>query len=746
MKEIPHFANHTDIVCEEWASLKALLTDAEPKPVLTGKDLNIAQIISVARHHVQTSISPTAVDAMLRSAQLLQQKLEHGETIYGVNTGFGGSADVRTKNVVDLQRALIREFHYGILPQATRDHVPSAMNEKPKQHSHDLSLEGNIGQSYLPWSWARAGILIRINSLINGCSAIRSVIAERMQDLLNHDLIPMIPLRGSISASGDLSPLSYICGAIQGKSTIRLLSRGADLYADQALANAGLTPVELQAKEGLAVVNGTAISAAAAALILHDANGLALMAQILTAMSVEALMGTVESFLPFFSQVRPHPGQIESARNILAFLSGSQLVQVNDGAESSLRQDRYSIRTAPQWLGPILEDFVLAHQQVSIECNSATDNPLVDPSGTFLHGGNFQAKAVTSAMEKIRQGLQGIGRMLFSQCTEIINPATNRGLPPNLIAEDPSLSLIFKGTDIHIAALAAELGFLANPVNHVQTAEMGNQSLNSLALISARYTHTAIDVLTQLMAAHLVALCQALDLRALHVQFLDAYKAEFVGLVEEYCGGAELHDSGCDGAGPECFEVGIQLPADTPSVSVPELSNLSPPAAPKPQAASTIASLLWHQLLKAFDSTTSLDADARFLAIAKSLRQVLLDHPTFPTAPDCVQRMQGFTEALASSLRDAWCAHRDSYLVHGDATPLLGEASRTVYGFVRRTLGVPLLATRQLLTPRSEELECGSARHGGLAPTVGSYTGAVYRALRDGSLTEVAVGIVRASL
>lgn len=227
-----------------------------------------------------------------------------------MNTGFGGSADVRTKNVVDLQRALIREFHYGILPQATRDHVPSAMNEDPKQHSHDLSLEGNIGQSYLPWSWARAAILIRINSLINGCSAIRPVIAERMQDLLNHDLIPMIPLRGSISASGDLSPLSYICGAIQGKSTIRLLSRDADLYADQALANAGLTPVELQAKEGLAVVNGTAVSAAAAALILHDANGLALMAQILTAMSVEALMGTVESFSPFFSQVRPHPGQV----------------------------------------------------------------------------------------------------------------------------------------------------------------------------------------------------------------------------------------------------------------------------------------------------------------------------------------------------------------------------------------------------------------------------------------------------
>jgi phenylalanine ammonia-lyase len=124
-------------------------------------------------------------------------------------------------------------------------------------------------------------------------------------------------------------------------------------------------------------------------------------------------------------------------------------------------------------------------------------------------------------MEKARQGLEGIGRMLFSQCTEIINPTTSRGLPPNLVAEDPSISMIFKGTDLAIAALAAELGFLSHPVNHVQTAEMGNQSLNSLALISARYVHTANEVLSQLMATHLVALCQALDLRAMHFYFLE---------------------------------------------------------------------------------------------------------------------------------------------------------------------------------------------------------------------------------
>lgn len=215
-------------------------------------------------------------------------------------------------------------------------------------------------------------------------------------------------------------------------------------------------------------------------------------------------------------------------------LQGSKLTQVNNGAESSLRQDRYAVRTVPQWLGPILEDLVLSHQQLLIECNSVTDNPLVTAEGEDLHGGNFQAKAVTSAMEKARQGIQGIGRIIFSQCTEIIHPATNRRLPPILVAEDPSSSHIFKGTDLNVAALAAELGFLASPVNHVQTAEMGNQSLNSLALISARCTNTANQVLSRLMAAHLIALCQALDLRAMHVQFLDHNQADFFQLVARY--------------------------------------------------------------------------------------------------------------------------------------------------------------------------------------------------------------------
>lgn len=212
--------------------------------------------------------------------------------------------------------------------------------------------------------------------------------------------------------------------------------------------------------------------------------------------------------------------QADSARNIRGFLLGSKLLNRHDSeVETTLRQDRYSLRTASQWVGPVLEDFMLAHEQIKTECNSVTDNPLVDVAGNqILHGGNFQARAVTSAVEKLRQGLQSLGRLLFTQCTEMINPATSWGLPADLSSDEAADSFLFKGLDVLIAALASELGFLANPVGtHVQTAEMGNQALNSLALISARYTLEAADIVAQLASAHILALCQALDLRAREV-------------------------------------------------------------------------------------------------------------------------------------------------------------------------------------------------------------------------------------
>ncbi|KAF2202544.1 phenylalanine ammonia-lyase [Delitschia confertaspora ATCC 74209] len=697
---------HSDIVSQEWIDLKKLLDSRTENVILDGEHLTLAAVIAVARYRSPATFDSQAYTSSSRSLETLRSRLDKGEVIYGVNTGFGGTADVRNKRTQQLQRVLIRELHYGILSSASRDPKPS-QDAAALPYQFDLSNEQLDTAVHLPETWTRAAILIRLNSLLKGHSAIRQETLESLLDLLRQNIIPIIPLRGSISASGDLSPLSYLGGAIQGKPTIRIHSKSEELYADTAFARAGLSPVTLEAKEGLAIVNGTAVSTASAALALHDANILSILSQIMTAMSVEALAGTIESFDPFFSECRPHPGQIDAAKNICSFLRGSSLIQEKDGAGHTLRQDRYSIRTAPQWIGPILEDLALAHQQVSIECNSTTDNPLISPDGRVLHGGNFQAKALTSAMEKTRQGIQSLGRMLFTQCVEIINPATSFGLPPNLVAEDPSTSYIFKGTDICIAALQAELGFLSNPVNHVQTAELGNQSLNSLALISARYTHMSNDVLAQMMATHLLALVQALDLRALKERFFqnigpgiasivaDNWEKEFSS-EETAADRANLHEKLCT------------------------------------------------QLQASFDNTVSMDARDRFPAISQSLRFILLDDPTIHMVSEPLKAIDKISSLLSSFLLETWRLCRDSYIAHGDATHLLGHASKAMYNFIRRDLGIPFLASNRLTTPNVERIEdpdC-TGNLDGSAPTVGSYNSAIYRSIRDGSITQIIMDVL----
>jgi phenylalanine ammonia-lyase len=392
----------------------------------------------------------------------------------------------------------------------------------------------------MPTSWVRASMLIRCNSLIRGHSGVRMSVVQAILDLLNKNIIPVVPLRGSISASGDLSPLSYIAGAIEGSPDVYVrVADGRILSAVEALEAAGIERVIFQPKEGLGLLNGTAFSAATASLTLHQCQEVALLSQVLTAMSVEAMQGSAKSFWPQIANMRPHPGQIESAANILSFLHESKLAKCiespKDANMTGLCQDRYPLRTSSQWIGPQLEDISHATSQIHTEINSTTDNPLIDAeSGHILHGGNFQAAVVTSTMDRARLCLERLGKMLFSQATEIINPMLNGGLPANLCADDPSTSFTCKGIDINMAAYQSELGFLANPVgNHVQSAEMHNQAINSLALISSRYTFQALDTIYLMAAAHLFVLCQALDLRVLQVEFLSIINTAVTCCVHE---------------------------------------------------------------------------------------------------------------------------------------------------------------------------------------------------------------------
>jgi len=522
----------------------------------------------------------------------------------------------------------------------------------------------------MPESWARAAMLVRINSLAHGVSGVLLSTVHGLVRLLNRNVTPRIPLCGSISASGDLSPLAYIAGLLEGKPTVtawvgkyitseRCLKSANDALSDQAIA-----PLNLDPREALALVNGTSMSAGLGALAMHEAVHLVSLSQILTAMSVEALRGTDESFDPFLAHVRPHWGQAESAQNIRGFLRGSKLVFRDHGSnKTSLRQDRYSIRTASQWLGPILEDLVLAHHQVTTELNSATDNPLIDyKHHRIVHGGNFQAQSIISAMEKARKAAQATGRMLFTQCTELINPATSRGLPPNLVFAEPSESFVFKGTDILIASLLSELGFLANPVTpHVQTAEMGNQALNSLALISARYTMKSLSILKQLAAAHLVAVCQALDLRVFHSNFLDA-----------------LH--------PNFFE---------------ELSRRIGPRMVDTGALQSLLNDCWNTFLDRLESSTSLDSAPRISGALNHLQSLIMPNLTpsnknYDVLSDC-------TKHLGDAALRLYLEVRDRYLRAPDAGASLGEAGKRIYDYIRRELKIPVIGPETLSSPKDKE-------------------------------------------
>ena len=611
----------------------------------------------------------------------------------------------------ELQKNLLRMLQFGIVLEARPVRAVDSATGRQEDLAQlldrsALPLDDPVAATCMPESWVRASMLIRLNSLACGFSGVKKSTVETLLRLLEQGITPRVPIKGSISASGDLSPLSYISGVMQGKASLGVWTRDEAgnrhlQRADVALAEQSIEPIRLGAKEGLALVNGTAVSAAIGSLALHDSLSQAALAQVLTAMSVEALCGTDESFDPFFGEVRPYPGQVESSHNICAFLAMSKLVQHSDGLqEGTLRQDRYSIRTASQWIGPVLEDLRLAHQQLTIEMNSTTDNPLVNREGKMMHGGNFQAKAVTAAMEKTRMALQTIGQMFFAQCTELINPATNRGLPPNLVPGEPSDSFIFKGTDIMVAALQSELGFLANPVgSHVQMAEMGNQAINSLALISGRYTLEAVETLSQMSAAHLVALCQALDLRAMNLRFLGILAPEFDTILRE------------------AFSLHIQ----------------------SLQKSRALQTSLWMAFRERLDRLTTFDSPKRFLSAAEFLQPAILKNIT-PSA-ESMAALQSWTQRCSNRALELFHANRSAYCANPDATPYLGTASSRMYRLVRDRLGVPFVSNDMITTPKVEKRDfdwSNPSKDDNLKGlTMGDLTKKVYNSLRTGAIYPV---------
>ncbi|KAF8608246.1 phenylalanine ammonia-lyase [Ceratobasidium sp. AG-I] len=671
------------------------------KPVaIDGYSLTIPAVVAAARYAAPVALdnSSHVQTRMAKSEAAIDEKLESGKSVYGISTGFGGSADTRTNQHLVLGKALLQHQHAGILPSFTHPgHV--AQNENETEVA-PLPLSDPLNTLSMPEAWVRAAILIRINSLIRGHSGVRWVLLERMVSILEKNITPLVPLRGSISASGDLSPLSYVAGTIFGNEQIRVFhgkrcAEGPRQISSSraALQAAGIEPLKLAPKEHLGLLNGTAFSAAVASLALNDAVQMGMLAQVLTAMGTEALVGTQASHHPFIHAVaRPHPGQVESAKQIWDLLEGSSLAQRGEEKEVTieedegvLRQDRYPLRTAPQFIGPQLEDILHAWSVVTQECNTTTDNPLVDgETGHVHHGGNFQAMAVTNAMEKTRLSLHHLGKLLFAQSTELLNPAFNRGLPPSLAASDPSVNYHAKGLDIATAAYVSELGFLANPVStHIQSAEMHNQAVNSLALISARATVQALDVLSLLTATYLYLVCQAVDLRAQQRELASGV-AEIV---------AE--------------ELGRNF-ASTASLQAP----------------------VFKAIMDSFEATATMDAVPRMKTAAAAAAAPLLD--LVPTAE--LAGIQVFRGEVARRAAELYETLRSEYLTGkrgpAPAAELLGN-TRPVYEFVRVELGVKMHGLDNL--NRFEE--------GWTDLSIGQNVSLIYEAIRDGKMQEVVASL-----
>ncbi|NMA91666.1 MAG: histidine ammonia-lyase [Firmicutes bacterium] len=446
--------------------------------MIDGDNLTLETIASVTRRHREVKLHPESLERIKASRAMLEKLVQEERVVYGITTGFGRFSDVviSKENAIQLQKNLIA--------------------------SHAAAL----GEPF-PEEVVRGAMLLRLNALAHGCSGVRPRLVEHLVNLLNKGVIPVVPCQGSLGASGDLAPLAHLALVLTGQG--EAYYRGKRISGAEALYRAGLKPLELWEKEGLALINGTQIMTALGSLATYDAINLLKSSLIVASLTLEALQAVPDAFDPLIARVRPHRGHRLVASNLLSLLEGSSLV----GSDKDKVQDAYSLRCIPQVHGAAGDALNYVRKIIEIEANSVNDNPLlfVD-EGRVLSGGNFHGQPVAQALDFLAMAVAELGNIAERRIERLVNP-TLSGLPPFLI-EGGGLNSGFMIAQYTAASLVSENKVLCHPASVDSIPSSANQEDHvSMGTTAARKARRVVENVGRILGIELLVAGQAVDFK-----------------------------------------------------------------------------------------------------------------------------------------------------------------------------------------------------------------------------------------
>ena len=454
--------------------------------------ITIEEINQIANgRSVSLTEDPTWKKIIEKGANFLMKNWKDGAKIYGVSTGYGESAD----------REVAPELIHLLPLNLTRFHGVG------------------FGRHFAP-DTTRAILITRLVSIAIGASGVRAELLPLLVDLINHDILPLIPEEGSVGASGDLTPLSYIAAVLSGERDV--LCDGVQMSAAEALAKKGFTPLKLIPKEALAIMNGTSVMTAVAAQVFQRSKQLAQIATRITSMAVVGAKGNAAHYDDRIFALKPHPGQ-----RLVAKFIRDDLQEYGDREHVRL-QDRYSLRCAPHVIGVLADTLPWSRTNIEIEANSANDNPLLDvETEDFLHGGNFYGGHIAGVMDALKPIIANLAGLIDRQVALLVDPKTNHGLPANLsgaTGDYITISHGFKALQISISAMTAEAMKLTMPASvFSRSTECHNQDIVSMGTIAARDAARVLELTEQCAAAGLMIMTQAVELRIKSGELTEAH-------------------------------------------------------------------------------------------------------------------------------------------------------------------------------------------------------------------------------